>query len=132
MTRPFCLLALACCAATLLGASCGKKPPPGQHQNALCRTLHERNRKCIKTLIKALHSRMGDKVPAKLKQKLAHSLSVEITKGEFLNKCREQAEANNDHARALKKSLQKCHAKADCDTYAACFLRVMDPANSPK
>lgn len=130
MTRLFVMLSLACLAATLPTMGCTDKKP-AQGDNALCRKLHERNRKCATALVKALHAQMGDKVPAKLKQKLAKQLGAEITKSGFRGKCREQAEAKTTSARTLKKRLEQCHAKADCSAYATCVLQVMQKVRPP-
>ncbi len=126
MTRTYPLLWLACITVPPM-VGCSGSNSSGQPDKTLCRKVHERNRKCVDALVSALHLRMGKKVPAKMKQKLAKQLGAEITKSAFLGECRERTKPETESARAARKRLQKCTALPDCRTYAACFLQAMRP-----
>jgi len=131
MIRAYYLLLLACITTPLM-VGCSSSQKSGQPGRALCRKVHERNRKCVDALVSALHGRMGKKVPAAVKQKLAKQLRVEITKSAFLGECREQTRPKEDRARATRERLRKCLAQTDCHTYAACFLKAMPKAPRPQ
>ncbi len=131
MTRAYTLLLLACITTPLI-AGCTSSQKSGQPGRTLCQKVHERNRKCVDALVSVLHNRMGKKVPATVKQKLAKQLRVEITKSAFLGECREQTRPKEDRARAARERLRKCLAQPDCHTYATCFLKAMPKAPRPQ